>query len=120
MFVKQMPITIHERTGETVKTHFASLPEKETVFGIQRKRGSQAGQVVPNRVSAARLYAPAQHRHRPWPPPLEQGKPVVLSHLFSPPAPVGVGARRRLFYLFTLPHYLFPFIRRDRYGPAFL
>ena len=43
MFVKQMPITIHERTGETVKTHFASLPEKETVFGIQRKRGSRGG-----------------------------------------------------------------------------
>ena len=44
MFVKQMPITIHERTGrDDLKDHFASLPEKETVFGIQRKRGSRAG-----------------------------------------------------------------------------
>ena len=93
MFVKQMPITIHERTGETVKTHFASLPEKETVFGIQRKRGSRGGQVVPNRLSAARLYAPIEHQPRPrWTTWAEQGKPVVLPDLFSPPARAGITA----------------------------
>ena len=77
------PMMSRKRTGETVKDHFASLPEKETVFGIQRKRGSRGGQVAPNRFSAARLSAPIKDRPRPrWTTPVEQGKPVVLSHFF--------------------------------------
>ena len=53
--------------------------------------------MAPNRNPAARLYAPAQHQHRPQvTPPVEQGQAVVLSHIFSPPAWVGVGAWRRL------------------------
>ena len=97
-----------------------SLLEKETVFGIQRKRGSRGGQVAPNRFSAARLYAPIEVRPRPqWTTPVEQGQAVVLSDIFSPPARVGVGrgaaawyslccgAQRRLFTihssLFSLP-----------------
>ena len=70
-----------------------SLPEKETVFGIQRKRGSRGGQVAPNRFSAARLYAPIEVRPRPqWTTWAEQGQAVVLSHLFSPPAWAGDAA----------------------------
>ena len=84
-----------------------SLPAgKRNGFGIQRKRGSRGGQVVPNRVSAARLYAPVEHQPRPqWTTPAEQGNPVVLSHIFSPPGPVGVGTRHRLSHRFPLPSY---------------
>ena len=77
----------------TVKTHFFFPQEKETVFGIQRKRGSQRGQVAPNRVSAARLSVPIEVRPRPqWTTWAEQGQAVVLSHLFSPPAWAGDAA----------------------------
>ena len=56
--------------------------------------------MAPNRNPAARLYAPVVDRHRPQvTPPVEQGKAVVLSHIFSPPAWVGVGTwRRRLVF----------------------
>ena len=75
----------------TFKTRFFFPAGKRTVFGIQRKRGSQRGQVVPNRDPAARLYAPVEVRPRPqWTTSVEQGKPVVLFPLFSPPAWVGV------------------------------
>ena len=85
---------------DAFKTRFFFPREKETGFGIQRKRGSLAGQVAPNRDPAARLYAPVVVRPRPrWTTWAEQGKPVVLSHIFSPPAPVGLGAwRRRLVF----------------------
>ena len=90
----------------TVKTHFFFPQEKETVFGIQRKRGSQRGQVAPNRVSAARLSVPIEVRPRPqWTTWAEQGQAVVLSPLFSPPGPVGVGTRLRLSHRFPLPSY---------------
>ena len=84
-----------------------SLPAgKRNGFGIQRKRVSRGGQVVPNRVSAARLYAPVEHQPRPqWTTPAEQGNPVVLSHIFSPPAWVGIGAWLRLSHRFPLPSY---------------
>ena len=56
--------------------------------------------MVPNRNPAARLYAPVEHQHRPQvTPPVEQGKLVVLSHIFSPPARVGVGTWRRCLVL---------------------
>ena len=109
--------------GDGSKTISFSLPEKETVFGIQRKRGSRGGQVAPNRVSAAPLYAPVEDQPHPqWTTQAEQGQAVVLSDIFSPPARVGVGrgaaawyslyrgAQRRLFYRFTLHYYLFPLI----------
>ena len=85
---------------DAFKTRFFFPAGKRTVFGIQRKRGSLAGQVVPNRFSAARLYAPVVVRPRPrWTTWAEQGQAVVLSPLFSPPARVGVGAwRRRLVF----------------------
>ena len=61
--------------------------------------------MVPNRNPAARLYAPVEHQHRPQvTPPVEQGKVVVLSHIFSPPAWVGVGAWWR--------YLVFPLLRR--------
>ena len=45
-----------------------------------------------SRNPAARLYAPVEDQHRPQEtPPVEQGKAVVLSHIFSPPAWVGAG-----------------------------
>ena len=89
-----------ERTGETFKDHFASLLEKETGFGIQRKRGSRVGQVAPNSDPAARLYAPIvdQPRLRQT-TPAEQGQAVVLSQLFSPPARVGIGTWWRCLVL---------------------
>ena len=90
------------------KTISFSLPEKETGFGIQRKRGSRTGQVAPNRDPAARLYAPAQHQPRPqWTTWEEQGQAVVLSSLFSPPARVGVGAWWRS-PVFPIHSSLFP------------
>ena len=56
--------------------------------------------MAPNRNPAARLYAPVEDQHRPQEtPPVEQGQAVVLSHVFSPPAQVGVGTwcRRLVF-----------------------
>ena len=58
------------------------------------------GQVAPNRNPAARLYAPVEVRPRPqWTARAEQGKPVVLSPLFSPPARVGIGTWWRCLVL---------------------
>src|SRR5699024_6161375 len=59
--------------------------KRETVFGIQRKRGSRGGQVAPNRLSAARLYAPVEVRPRPqWTTPAEQGKAGgPIPHFFA-------------------------------------
>ena len=64
--------------------------------------------MVPNRNPAACLYAPIVDQPRPQvTPPVEQGKPVVLSDLFSPPAWVGVGAWWRS-PVFPIHSSLFP------------
>ena len=69
--------------GDGSKTISFSLPEKETVFGIQRKRGSRGGQVAPNRVSAAPLYAPIEDQPRPqWTTQAEQGRGPI-PHFFA-------------------------------------
>ena len=43
MFVKQMPITIHERTGETFKDHFFFPAGKRNGFWNPKKKGLPCG-----------------------------------------------------------------------------
>ena len=85
---------LRERTGETFSKPISfSLPEKETVFEIQRKRGSRGGQVAPNRDPAARLYAPVEVRPRPrWTTWVEQGQAGgPIPHFFAACAGGGRG-----------------------------